>query len=113
MQVVGRHPRVQQVLGALDTHAHAFDLKHDVDAHAVAVQMAKDVIGGDAAFVEQHAQIVDLVQQLARLGTFFFRLMGRLNGQHGTRETVERLLLHGHAHVGVAQAAAHRLRQSG
>ncbi|MDR8756565.1 hypothetical protein FEP99_04125 [Burkholderia pseudomultivorans] len=112
-QVVARHPRVEQRLGAQDAHAHPLDLEHDVDRHAVAVQMREHVVDRDPAFVEQHAQVVHLVQQLARVAAVLDGRVRGLDREHRAREPVERLRLERLARIVVGQAAAHRLRQAG
>ncbi|EDT00150.1 conserved hypothetical protein [Burkholderia ambifaria IOP40-10] len=112
-QVVARHPRVEQRFGAQDAHAHPFDLEHDVDRHAVAVQVREHVVDRGPAFVEQHAQVVHLVQQLARIAAVLDGRVRRLDREHRAREAVERLGFERLARVVVGQAAAHRLRQAG
>ncbi|ERJ32921.1 hypothetical protein L810_5502 [Burkholderia sp. AU4i] len=113
VQVVARHPRVEQHLGAQDAHAHPLDLEHDVDRHAVAVQVREHLVDGDPAFVEQHAQVVDLVQQLARVAAVLDGRVRGLDREHRAREAVERLRFQRLARVVVGEPAAHRLRQAG
>ncbi|ESS36550.1 hypothetical protein P355_2288 [Burkholderia cenocepacia KC-01] len=113
VQVVARHPRVQQRFRAQDAHAHPLDLEHDVDRHAVAVQVREHVVDGDPAFVEQHAQVVHLVQQLARVAAVLDGRMRGLDREHRAGEAVERLRFERLARIVVGQPAAHRLRQAG
>ncbi|MNS85945.1 hypothetical protein D3C72_1198260 [compost metagenome] len=87
----GVHPYVQQQFDARQAQLHAFDLKHDVDRHAVFCKLVIHALRGRAATVQQRAKHVqaarvDLGGRVGRAVTEF----GHGGGQRKERRVLDR-----------------------